>query len=29
MANDSIIDKSEGGPFALAMGLAMRKVSWL
>ena len=29
MANDSIIDQSEGGPFALAMGLALRKVAWL
>jgi len=29
MAKNSIIDKSEGGPFALAMGLALRKVSWL
>jgi Tfp pilus assembly PilM family ATPase len=29
MTDDGIIDNSEGGPFALAMGLAMRKVSWL
>jgi type IV pilus assembly protein PilM len=29
IANDSVIDKSEGGPFALAMGLALRKVLWL
>jgi Tfp pilus assembly PilM family ATPase len=29
MANDSIVDQSEGGPFALAMGLALRKVAWL
>jgi type IV pilus assembly protein PilM len=29
MTNDSFIDRSEGGPFALAMGLALRKVTWL
>lgn len=29
MTNDSIIEKSEGGPYAQAMGLALRKVSWL
>jgi type IV pilus assembly protein PilM len=27
--NGNIFDPSEGGPFALAMGLAMRKVAWL
>ena len=26
---DILPDKSEGAPFALALGLAMRKVSWL
>jgi type IV pilus assembly protein PilM len=29
MANVGIIDQSKGGPFALAMGLALRKVVWL
>jgi len=24
-----LVDPSEGGPFALAVGLAMRKVAWL
>lgn len=30
LSNDGIpVDPSEGGPFALAVGLAMRKVAWL
>jgi type IV pilus assembly protein PilM len=30
LSNDGIlVDPSQGGPFALAMGLAMRKVAWL
>ena len=30
LSNDGVIfDPSEGGPFALAVGLAMRKVAWL
>jgi len=30
LADDSIVsDLSEGGPFGLALGLALRKVTWL